>query len=102
VNYNARKAAFMATVLKTPQDWLVGVRYVDWKGEEKSRVIGISRHVLTAELAKTEALNSLRRTGLHTWELPPTIKAVEARRAEDIGITSMHGRKAQFLAKVKL
>lgn len=90
----------MSTITKTPDDWLVGVRYVGWDDVERVRVIGVSFHIRTAAGAIEVAKDSIRRG--EKWELPPKIKAVEARRASELGIKSANHRKTLFLQKVKL
>lgn len=85
----------MPTTVLTPNDWIVDVRYVDWKGREKTRVLGITPNVPDEESALIVTLNALKRRG----ELPPQIIDMRARRRTQVGIEKTINRDAELVKR---
>lgn len=85
----------MPTTILTPHDWLVDVRYVDWKGREKTRRVGVEPKVGGEEAALKAALESLKRRG----ELPPKIIDMTARRRTQVGIEKTISRDAELVKR---
>lgn len=85
----------MPTTILTPHDWIVEVRYVDWKGREKTRKIGVEPNVGNEEAALKAALDSIRKRG----ELPPKIVDMTAKRRTQVGIEKTINRDAELVRR---